>query len=93
MKKLGAVAAALILLALAGPVSEGMAQECFSRGAGRQMLENREIVPLPEALRRAGVARNRLVGVELCRAGGGFIYRVRVLGPAGRVRHIDIPAG
>ena len=93
MTKLRTLAAALVVLALAGPASEALAQECYSGRAGRQMLEERQIVPLPEALRRAGIERDRLVGVELCQAGGGFVYRVRVLEPGGGVRQIEIPAG
>ncbi len=92
MSKLPALAAALVVL-LAGPAQEALAQECLSGRAGRQMLENREIIPLPEALLRAGVGRDRLLGAELCRVGGRFIYRVRVLGPGGREDHVDIPAG
>jgi hypothetical protein len=94
MKKLRALAAALILLALAGPVSEGAAQECIPPRAARQMLETGQIVPFPEALRRAGLSPERLVGRPLlCRSGGGYVYQLRVLGPAGRVRVVEIPAG
>jgi hypothetical protein len=92
MIKLRSLAAALLVLAFAGAVSQGMAQECVSGRAGRQLIERREVLPFPDALRRAGIAHNQLVDRQLCRGGGGYVYRLRVLGPGGRVRGIDIPA-
>ena len=94
MSKLRALAAALLVLALAGPVSDAMAQECFSGRSGRGFVERREAVPFPDAARRAGVARNNRVlgGVQLCRGAGGFTYRGRMLDQRGRVRQFDIPA-
>ena len=92
MEQFRALAAALALLAFAGPATDAVAQECISGRAARQMLESGQIVPFPDALRRAGIGRDRLLERELCRSGGGYVYRVRVLGPGGRVRVVDIPA-
>ena len=94
MERFRALAAAFVLLAFAGPASDAIAQECIPPRAARQMLETGQIVPFPEALRRAGIGHDRLVGRPLlCRSGGGYFYQLRVLGPAGRVRVIEVPAG
>ena len=87
------IAAAFVASVLAGQASSAAAQECFSFRAGRQFVEQGLVVPLPEAMRRAGLRRNQLVNVQLCRAGGGFVYRLRVIGPAGRLRWLELPAG
>jgi hypothetical protein len=94
MSKLRALAAALIVLMSIGTVSEGFAQECVTGRAGRGFVERREVVPFPDAARRAGVARQGRVlgGVQLCRGKGGYTYRGRVLDQRGRVRPLEIPA-
>ena len=49
-------------------------------------------VPFPEALQRAGVSRDQLAGnPQLCQAGGGFVYRVRVY-QDGQLTGVNIPA-
>ena len=85
-------AAALVCLSLAGFPADGMAQGCMSRQDGRQLLEQGRVAPLPVALQRAGISRDQVVEVQLCRSGGGFVYRLRVLQPGGRVRSINVPA-
>ena len=92
MAKIRAFVAALLFLGLLGLPGAGMAQSCVSGRDGRQLLEQGEVVPLPEAMRRAGLKRDQVVEVQLCQAGGGFVYRVRVLQPGGQVRSVDIPA-
>jgi hypothetical protein len=92
MTKLRATAAACLMLALAAPVSPGMAQDCVNGRAGRQLLEQRQVMPFPDAARRAGIGNNVLRGVQLCRSGRGYSYRGRVLDQRGRVRPFDFPA-
>ena len=89
-----AIAAALLVLALSGAGSDGYAQgRCVSPGDGRQLLEQGQVVPFPEAMRRAGIGSDQVVDVQLCRGGGGYVYRVRVLQKGGKVRRMNIPAG
>ena len=86
-------AAALLALTLSGPGSDALAQGgCVSGQEGRQLMEGGRIVPFPEAARRAGISSDQVVEVQLCPAGGGFVYRVRVLQPGGQVRRMNIPA-
>jgi hypothetical protein len=93
MIKLRAVAAACLMLALTGPLSQGMAQECVTGRAGRQLLEQRQVVPFPDAARRAGIGRDRVLrGLQLCRSPGGYSYRGRAIDQRGRVRPFDLPA-
>jgi hypothetical protein len=88
-----ALAVALLALSLNGPGSEAMAQRgCISGQEGRQLMESGQVVPFPEAARRAGLSSDQVVEVQLCQAGGGFVYRVRVLQPGGKVRGMTIPA-
>ena len=76
------------------PLAEGLAQGgCVARGESRELLEQGIVIPFPAALRQAGLKRNQVVDVQLCRAGGGYVYRVRVLQPGGAVRPMNIPAG
>ena len=87
--------AAAILIILGMGQSPGLAQGggCVSGRDGRQLLEQRQVVPFPEAMRRAGISSDQVVEVQLCRGGGGYVYRVRVLQPGGNVRRVNIPAG
>jgi len=89
-----AIAAALLVLALGGAGNDALALgRCVSGRDGRQLLEQGQVVPFPEAMARAGVMAHQIVDVQLCRGGGGYVYRVRVLQPNGRVRRVNIPAG
>lgn len=86
--------AALAAFLLAAPgTSPGRAQaNCVSGKAGRELLEQGQILPFPEAIRRAGISPNELAGdPRLCKSGRGFSYRVRVL-QNGRVKGVTIPA-
>ena len=93
MTKTSMTAAALLIASSIGFPAAGMAQGCTSRQDGRALLEQGQVLPLPEAMRRAGISRDQVVEVQLCQAGGGYVYRVRVLQPGGRVRSINVPAG
>ena len=82
---------ATLLFAAAGLPSAASAQ-CVSGQEARQLLEQGQVVPFPEALRRAGVSRDQLAGnPQLCQAGGGFVYRVRVY-QDGQLTGVNIPA-
>src|SRR4051812_14656209 len=90
MTKLATIALATLFLALAGPAA--IAQGCVSGQQARQLLEQGQAVPFPEALRRAGYSRDQLAGdPQLCKSGGGFVYRVRVV-QDGQVSSVTIPA-
>jgi hypothetical protein len=83
---------AALLLAGACLPSAGLAQGCVSGREARQLIQQGQVVPLPEALRRAGVARNQIAGnPRLCAGGGGFVYQVRVV-QDGQVTSVTIPA-
>ena len=83
---------ASLLLGAASLPSEVLAQSCVSGQEARQLLEQGQVVPLPEALRRAGVSRDQLAGnPQLCQAGGGFVYKVRVY-QDGQLSAVNIPA-
>ena len=91
MSKYRALAAALIALSLAGSVSDGLAQGCISEAEFRQLVQQGQVVTLPEAMQRAGVS-GKVIDVELCQAGGGYVYRVRVR-QDGQVQSHQLPAG
>ncbi len=85
------IAAALILLATAGASFESRAQ-CVSPGEGQQMVAQGQVAPLPVALQNAGLAGAQVLAAELCRAGGGWAYRVQYRRD-GKVSSANIPAG
>lgn len=83
---------AALIFATAGLPSAGLSQSCVSGQQARQLLEQGQVVPFPEAIRRAGVSRDQLAGdPQLCQSGGGFVYRVRVY-QDGQVTGATIPA-
>jgi hypothetical protein len=94
MSKVRTIATAVLLLALAGPPSGASAQGgCVSPGEGQQMVAQGQVRPFPDAFRGAGFTADQLVDQpQLCSAGGGWVYRVRVL-QGGQVSTVDIPAG
>ena len=79
--------AALVLAALTAPA---LAQ-CASPAEARRAVAAGKAVPLSAALQRAGIS-GQVVRVALCRDGGKAVYRIRLLGPKGRYRQVDIPA-
>jgi hypothetical protein len=81
----------MLLLAAAGLPSAGMAQ-CVSGKEARQLIQQGQVVTFPEALQRAGVARDQVAGnPQLCQGGGGYVYRVRVY-QDGKLSGRNIPA-
>ena len=94
MKTLRASLATLFVLALAGGPPAALAQGgCLSGGEGRQLVEQGQVIPFPQAARQAGLTADQVVDVQLCRSGSGYVYRVRVLEAGGRVSSMEIPAG
>lgn len=90
MIKHRAIAAACFALAMGASVGGSLAQGCLSRSEGRSLMEQGQVLPLPEAMRRAGVSGD-VVDAQLCAGGGGYVYRVRVR-QGGDVKPISIPA-
>jgi hypothetical protein len=79
MIRLRAIAVAGLFLALSGTGTEGFAQGgCVSDSEGHQIVAQGQAIPFPEAASRAGIPANQIVGVALCHAGGGYIYRVQL---------------
>ena len=65
----------------------------MSNREGHRLVQQQQVVPFPEAVRRAGLRRNQIVGQpQLCRGGGGYVYRVDVLERGRDYRTISIPA-
>lgn len=85
--------AAALLFAFAAIGDVGMAQAaCVSDRDFRQLAARGQVVSLPDALRSAGV-RGQVIEAQLCEAGGGYSYRVRVRQRSGEIRSLNIPAG
>jgi hypothetical protein len=80
-----------MLLALAAAPSGALAQGCLSSAEGRQLMEQGQVIPFPEAVRRAGLSADQVVDVQLCQSGGGYVYQVRIL-VGGQVTSQTIPA-
>lgn len=91
MTRYRTMAAALFLLAAAGLSSEGRAQ-CVSPGEGNQLVQRGQVAPLPTALANAGLGGVQVIDVQLCQAGGGWVYRVRY-NAGGAVNTANVPAG
>lgn len=92
MCQLPVIAIVALFLATAGAPSPSLAQSCVSGQEARQLLEQGQAVPFPEAIRRAGISPNQLAGdPQLCQSGGGFVYVVQVL-QDGQVTSVSIPA-
>jgi hypothetical protein len=81
----------MLLLAAAALPSVSAAQ-CVSGKQARDLIQQGQVVTFPEALQRAGVSRDQVAGnPQLCQAGGGFVYRVRVY-QDGQLSGVNIPA-
>ena len=87
------IAAAILALALAGPTSGAVAQQCLSPSEGQALVAQGQVMPFPSAVRQAGISPDQVVDVQLCQAGGGYVYRVRVIDASGQVTAMNIPAG
>ena len=94
MNKFRALPTIVLAVALASLSPAAWAQDaCLSSGEGRQLLEQGQVVPFPQAMREAGLSADQVVEVQLCQSGGGYVYRVRVLEAGGQIKTMDIPAG
>jgi hypothetical protein len=88
-----AIVLALALLGgLAAATPQALAQGCVGGREAQELIQQGQVAPFPEALRRAGFAPNELAGdPQLCQGGGGYVYRVRVMRD-GQVSSVSIPA-
>ncbi len=79
MVKSSTIAALALLIATALPWG-GAAAACMSGQDARvmQLLEQNQVVPFPAAASRAGIPANQVAAVQLCEAGGGYVYRVKL---------------
>lgn len=92
MNKSRTILAAAVLIGLGCAPAPAVAQGCLSGSEGRQVLEQGQAMPLPEAMRRAGVS-GQVIDAQLCGGGGGYVYRVRIRQDDGEIRSLNIPAG
>ena len=68
-----------------------LGRDCITDHDARQMIEDKTLLALPEALRRFGnVQANQIIGATLCRFDDGLFYEVEIL-EAGRKRLERIP--
>ena len=68
-------------------------EERYDHDLARQALEQGEVRPLSEIL--AGVRQQiegELVGVEFDRINGRYVYELKVISPAGRLREVRVDA-
>jgi hypothetical protein len=89
------VRALTLAVALAATAGTGIAQaQCpLSERESREALSSGRVDRLPSVLRRAGLSMGEVVSADLCSSGGGYVYRVKLLAPGGRLREITLPAG
>lgn len=82
------VQAAIVLATLVGAATPASAA-CLSPGEARRAVDS------GEAVRLGAVARNvpgEILSAELCEEGGGLVYRLTIMGPAGRVFTVLVDA-
>jgi uncharacterized membrane protein YkoI len=91
MTKLRTIAAVSLVLAALGwsPSASAQGGGCV---ADIRQVEGQNVMTLAEAMQRAGVSGN-VVDAQLCRAGGGYVYRVRIRDAGGQLKSVEIPAG
>ncbi|MCX5493093.1 hypothetical protein OSH11_00085 [Kaistia dalseonensis] len=82
------LATALVLAGLGG-IDTARAQGCLSQGEARQAVQSGEAVSLSQI--RGGIP-GEVVSAQLCRAGGGLVYVVSVLGHDGGVKRLQVDA-
>ena len=79
-------AGAALALFLAVPAA---ANGCLSQGEARQAVQSGQAVSLS---RLRGNIPGEVLSAQLCRAGGGLVYVVSVLGEGGQVRRLTVDA-
>ena len=82
--KAAAIAVCLVLSGL-----PAQAQGCLSQGEARQAVQSGQAVSLSRL--RAGIP-GEVLSAQLCRAGGGLVYIVSVLGDGGQVKRMQVDA-
>jgi hypothetical protein len=88
--RMRALALLTALLVAATPLAAAQA-ECTTRPS-RDVLQSGRIMPLAEALARAGIPRQAVQNVQLCDDGGRFVYRFVVAQPGAAPQPVSIPA-
>lgn len=88
---LALLAAAPLLLAAPG---EARAQGgCVSGAQARALVQSGQVLPLSAIVARLqGGGRAEIVDAALCGGGGGYVYRLTVLGQGGRVSRVTVNA-
>ncbi len=89
------LALALTVLLAFSAFDPAAAQRGRDRGQGhneaREAVRAGKIKPLNEVLAQVGRRiKGRVVDVQLNPAGAGWVYRIKVLGPRGRVRVVTV---
>lgn len=85
----------LLLVTLLIPLSAPVAQaNCLSQGEMREVVASSAVVA-PAAATRAAQAQSpgaEVTRVQLCRAGGGYVYEITLLQRDGRVVSVTVDA-
>jgi uncharacterized membrane protein YkoI len=85
----------LILASLLIPLSAPVAQsECLSQGEMREVVASSAVVA-PAAATRAAQAQSpgaEVTRVQLCRAGGGYVFEITLLQRDGRLVSVTVDA-
>jgi uncharacterized membrane protein YkoI len=76
------------------PGSPAVAADCLSSSEARSAAAAGQVVPLSQILGeiRAAARGDILPTPELCKAGGRFVYLVKVLSPGGQVTRLTVDA-
>lgn len=84
---------ALLILVAVGCASGASADNCLKRTERQDAIAKKQAIRLKDALRSLwGSVTGRVVGAELCSAGSGLVYRIRLLEPGGKMRSALIDA-
>jgi hypothetical protein len=59
-------------------MSPAAAQNCLSPRDGTELVAQGQVLPLPVAVRNAGLSDSDVVSVRLCQSGGGYVYVVEL---------------
>jgi uncharacterized membrane protein YkoI len=82
----------MLAFLLSAPSAAG-AQECLSSAETREAVSSGEAAPLSRVARELTERYGgQIVRADLCRQGGGLVYRVTVLGERGEVHNAVVDA-
>lgn len=86
-------AAALALAAALGGTAIAYGGDDVGHQEARRLVQQGRVLPLAEILERAGSkASGDLLEVELEFDDGAYVYELKILGPDGKVREIEVDA-